>query len=77
MINVEQLTQITHIINQSAEDSWLWVAKQIYEHKPSMCPEELRRIAKQNPHITPNQLVAWTDCTINDARKVIDDLEWD
>ena len=44
--------------------------------RQSLSHDELLRIAKIKPDITVNQLMARTDCTIAEARKVIDELEW-
>jgi len=74
--NIEQLIQLSMKINQSNEESWHWVAKRLAEYKPSLSSGELHRIAKQYSTITVSELVALTDCTIGEARRVIDDIEW-
>lgn len=71
----EQLEQVIEFINNSEEISWQWVAKQIAEQKKGLNHIELLSIASKVPGISINQLMAKTDCTISEARLVIDELE--
>jgi len=73
---LEQLEKIVTLIESSDEDTWQWVAERIRKHHQSYTFESLMRIAKYKPGITVNELVAKTDCTVAEARKVIDELEW-
>lgn len=72
----EQLETIIQSIEASEEESWYWVAKKLREHVTYTTFDSLLQIAKNNPGITVNELMAKTDCTIAQARKVIDDVEF-
>lgn len=74
--NREQIETIVAYIEASEEPSWQWLAKYLRQQQESFTYEELMTIARQNPGITVNQLMARTDCTIVQARKVIDELEF-
>lgn len=72
----EQILQIIEVIELSEEPTWQWLAKYLGSKQESFTLTELTAIAQQNPGITVNQLMAKTDCTIAQARKVIDELEF-
>jgi len=65
------------LIYQSNENSWYWVAKLLEGNRAALSLEELLLIAKKEPSITVNELMSKTDCTLGDARKVLDQLEWE
>lgn len=71
----EQLECVVEFIHTSEEPSWQWVAKQISDKKKDFSHNELLNIAKKQSGISINQLMAKTDCTIAEARLVIDELE--
>ncbi|WP_077338489.1 ribosome recycling factor family protein [Pseudocolwellia agarivorans] len=71
----EQLEQVVNYIRTTEEPSWQWVAKHITEQKNNLTHQELLNIARKQPGISINQLMAKTDCTIAEARTVIDELE--
>ncbi|MFD2165957.1 ribosome recycling factor family protein [Thalassotalea euphylliae] len=71
-----QLQNIIEFIEQSNEDSWQWLAKHLRKQQESLTHDDLMFIAKQNAGITVNQLIAKTDCTAAQARRVIDELEF-
>ena len=73
--NFEQLETIIKFIHQSEEPSWQWLAKHLSEHKTNLSHQELVNIAAKQSGISINQLMAKTDCTIAEARLVIDELE--
>ncbi len=73
----QQIPQIINLISDADEDSWLWVAKKLYEYKPKLNRDELRNIAKQDSAMTVAQLTLLTDCTLIDARTVLDEIEWE
>jgi len=73
----QQIPQIINLISDADEDSWLWVAKKLYEYKPKLSRDELRKIAKQDSAMTVAQLTLLTDCTLIDARTVLDEIEWE
>lgn len=69
----EQMRQIVSDIEQSEQPSWQWLAKLIREKHSQYSFDELRNLVVRNPNITVNQLIAMTDCTLVDARRVIDE----
>lgn len=73
--NFEQLEQVIEFIYVSEEPSWQWLAKLINTHKKILTHDELVVIATKQPNITVTQLMTKTDCTIAEARLVIDQLE--
>ncbi|MEH6345970.1 MAG: ribosome recycling factor family protein [Bermanella sp.] len=73
----EQIRQIINLISQSGEDSWLWVGKKLYEYRPKLSRAELKKIAKRDPSMTVAQLTLLADCTLIDARTVLDEIEWE
>ena len=72
----DQLVEIIDAIEAADEESWLWLAKNLKQKREHFTYEALLTIAKKNDGITVNELVAKTDCTVAEARKVLDDLEW-
>ena len=73
----EQIRGIIRLISQSDENSWLWVSKKLSENKPKLTRQQLKEIAKRDPSMTVNRLTALTDCSLRDARIVLDDIEWE
>ncbi|MBB1489647.1 ribosome recycling factor family protein [Oceanospirillum sediminis] len=73
----EQIGDIIRLIFESGEDSWCWVSKKLSENKPKLEHEQLKEVARQHPSITVNRLIALTDCSISDARIVLDEIEWE
>lgn len=73
--NFEQLHAIITFIDLSNEPSWLWVAKQLKSEYKHLSHDELLRIAATIDNVTINSLVARSDCTIAQARQIIDELE--
>ncbi len=72
----EQINSVIALIEAANEDSWLWVAKKLRQDNQKLSHQHLLNIAKKNSGITINELIAKTDCTVVEARKVIDELEW-
>ncbi|MEH6597092.1 MAG: ribosome recycling factor family protein [Colwellia polaris] len=72
----EQLENITSLIEQSEESSWQWVAVHISKQSKNLGFDMLLAIAKKNSGITVSELMQRTDCTIAEARRVIDVLEF-
>jgi hypothetical protein len=73
--NFKQLDLIITAIESSDEPSWQWLAKHLNNHKKNLSHDDLLRIAKLNMGISINQLMTKTDCTIGQARRVLDELE--
>lgn len=72
----EQLEQIVHDIAHSNEESWQWLVKKLSSHVEYTTHESLLALAKRNPNITVNELMTKSNCTLAQARLVIDELEW-
>ena len=72
----EQIEGIIELIEVSEEPSWQWLAKHLRAQHQDLSHDMLISIAKKTSGITVTQLMARTDCTIAEARKVIDELEW-
>ncbi len=71
----DQLQAIISFIEQANEPSWLWMAKLLKQQYKTLSFETLTEIAQQMTNVTIAALTARTDCTIAQARKVIDALE--
>lgn len=74
-IELHKIIEVITLIEEADEPSWLWVNKLLrlqYEH---LSYEELVNIAKRKLNMTISELMLLTDCTIAQARKVIDELE--
>ena len=69
-----QMREIVSQVEQSDQPSWQWLAKLIREKSQLYSYNELLNLVTRNPAITIKQLVAMTDCTVTEARKVMDDV---
>ena len=74
--NREQIYQIIEYVENSSESSWQWLAKHLRKQQEDITQEELIQIAMKYRDITINQLMARTDCTVAQARRVIDAIEF-
>lgn len=72
-----QIFEIIEQIEQSEQQSWLWVAKKLKEQSKSFHLSAIKQIVKLNPQISVNELVAKTNCTVAQARQAIDDVEFE
>jgi len=77
LINTDQIEAITSLIRESEENTWLWVVKIISDNKRAWSIIELFDYAKKNRSITVTSLMSESDCTLSEARKTIDALEWE
>jgi len=75
--NTPQVLLIIEFIHKSGEEGWLWVAKKISESRPHLSHNELLEFARENAGMTVTKLMAATDCKLLEARKVLDQLEWE
>ncbi len=73
--NTEQLQAIVSFIEDKNEASWLWLAKHLRKEYQQLSHGCLITLAKRQRINTVSNLMAVTDCTIAQARKVIDELE--
>ncbi|MBA6391764.1 hypothetical protein H4J38_13395 [Colwellia sp. BRX10-3] len=72
----EQLEQTINVIEQSEETSWHWLAVHLSKQSKNLGFNMLLTIAQKKPDITVSELMHRTDCTIAEARRVIDTLEF-
>ena len=70
-----QLQNIIAFIDLSEEPSWQWLTKLLRSQYQYLSHAELLRIAATLEDVTVNKLIARTDCTVAQARQVIDELE--
>lgn len=73
----EQLEQVIHVIEQQDEPSWQWLAEHLSKQRKNLGFDMLVEIAKKKPGITITELMTRTDCTIAEARQVIDKIEFE
>lgn len=73
--NFSQLQNIIAFVDLSSEPSWLWLAKLLRNEYKHLTHDELIKIASTLTNVTINTLIARTDCTIAQARAIIDELE--
>lgn len=73
--NTNQLQLIVTFINNEQEESWLWLAKLLQGQYQYLSHENLLALANRQDNITIASLMALTDCTLLQARKVLDELE--
>ncbi|GHE85493.1 hypothetical protein GCM10011501_13180 [Thalassotalea profundi] len=72
----EQISSVIHLIEEANEDSWLWLAKHLTSYRQALTHQTLFEMAKKRNLTTVNELMALTDCTVAQARKVLDEIEW-
>ncbi len=72
----EQLELTISAIEESEEESWRWLATHLSKQRKNLSFDMLLSIAQKKPGITISELILRTDCTIVEARKVIDVLEF-
>lgn len=72
-----QIEDIIKFIEKSDEQSWQWLAKHLAKQHQDISYDMLKSIALDNEGISIQQLVTRTNCTLLQARKVIDEIEWD
>lgn len=68
-----QLRHILAEIERAEHISWQWLAKLIRQQDHQYSHQELLTVVQQNPALTLKQLVTMTDCTLIEARKVMDE----
>jgi hypothetical protein len=75
--NRGQIQAIRQELAQQSENSWSWLAKQLADNQPKLSREEIKNLVKTNPSITIKTLSIEADCTLKEAREIIDELEWE
>jgi len=73
--NFAQLQGIIDFIEQEHEESWLWLAKLLEKEYQHLSHDNLLALATRIENVTIAALIAKTDCTLAQARKVLDELE--
>ncbi len=73
--NSSQLQAIVDFIEDSDEDSWLWLAKLLKKQYLHLSHKHILAVAECMGNVTVAALMARTDCTLAQARKVLDELE--
>ena len=73
----DQMREVIAFIDSAGEDSWLWLGKLLQTKLVEWTDNELSDLVRANPQITVNELIAKTDCTVAQARKIIDMVEWE
>ncbi|MBL4764346.1 MAG: hypothetical protein JKX67_03565 [Colwellia sp.] len=71
----DQLQTIIAFVELSNEPSWLWLAKLLKNEYKQLTHDQLLRIAATLAELTISALIARSDCTIAQARAIIDELE--
>lgn len=72
----EQLEATIHAIEASDEPSWQWLAAHLSKQRKNLGFDMLVNIAQKKAGITVTELMQRTDCTIAEARRVIDAIEF-
>ncbi len=72
----EQLEATISAIEANEEPSWQWLVAHLSKQRKNLDFDSLISIAEKKPGITVSELMLRTDCTIAEARKVIDTIEF-
>lgn len=72
----EQLAQIIEQVDAAEQASWRWFSTLLKEQRGQLTHEQILDLVKRNPSISINQLISLTDCTLAQARKALDEMEW-
>jgi len=75
-VSQAQTKALITLLRQSDQESWSWIAKLLEENKLACTYEELLVIVNARPSITVTELMSKTDCTLKDARQILDQMEW-
>jgi hypothetical protein len=73
--NFAQLHRISAFIEQQQEQTWLWLLPLFKTSFQTLSHNELLNMAASIKNLTLASLMTVTDCTLVQARKIIDDLE--
>ena len=74
--DAKQISYIVEEVENAQQPSWLWFSTLLRQQRQSLTQQELFALVKRNPSISTNQLIALTDCTLAQAREVLDAAEW-
>lgn len=73
--SLKQLLSLTTYLEKQQEQSWLWLYALCKAEYQRLSHDDLITIASSLPTLTISGLVTLTDCTLAQARKIIDDIE--
>ena len=73
--NFSQIQALVKLIEQEQEESWLWLGKLLKREYQHLNHDNLLALAIRLDNLTVTALIALTDCTLAQARKVLDELE--
>lgn len=73
--NFSQIQALVKLIEQEQEESWLWLGKLLKREYQHLSHDNLLALAIRLDNLTVTALMALTDCTLAQARKVLDELE--
>ena len=73
--NFSQIQALVKLIEQEQEESWLWLGKLLKREYQHLSHDNLLALAIRLDSLTVTALIALTDCTLAQARKVLDELE--
>ena len=73
--NFSQIQALVKLIEQEQEENWLWLGKLLKREYQHLSHDNLLVLAIRLDNITVTALMALTDCTLAQARKVLDELE--
>ena len=73
--SIDQLQTIIAFVELSGEPSWMWLTKLLKSECHHLNHDELLKVASMIEKVTLSALIARTDCTIAQARQIIDELE--
>ena len=73
---LSQIQLTCEAIEQQQETSWQWLVSKLLSYRENLTFDMLLEIAQRNPNISVSQLMALTDCSISEARRVIDHIEF-
>ncbi len=73
--NLSQIQAIVEFIELQDEQSWLWLAKRLKSEYQHLNHAGLVAFAERMTNATITTLMTQTDCTLAQARKVLDEIE--
>jgi len=75
-ISSQQAIALRKAIEEAGQTTWLWLANLLTKEQKPLSEAEIKTIAMQHWPITVSELMSISDCTLAEARKVIDEVEW-
>lgn len=74
--DASQIAKIVEDIEHAEQKSWQWVATLLRDQRQSLTQQELLNLVQRNPAISATQLIQLSDCTLAQARQVLDEAEF-